>query len=157
MAYTTANFNLVNQTLEGTAGTKLWRYTGTDSLATVLAASYVTDGVAKGLGAGDTVIYDKTDTVNTFMLKVSALGTTAATLKSLDVAQMGSTTSDTISFFGATAVSQPTTSSEAAVGTTAATTSTPFGFSTLTQANAIVTLVNQLRADLVSLGLIRGS
>lgn len=59
----------------------------------------------------------------------------------------------------------------AALGTTAATTTTPWGFATSTQADAIATrvnqlrvdslsqtvLVNQLRSDLVTLGLIKGS
>lgn len=59
----------------------------------------------------------------------------------------------------------------AASGTTAATTTTPWGFGSSTQANGIVTLLNtcradiaslttlanQLRSDLVALGLIKGS
>ena len=59
----------------------------------------------------------------------------------------------------------------AAVGTTAATTTTPYGFSTSTQANGVITLLNtcradvaalttlanQLRTDLVNLTLIKGS
>ncbi len=83
----------------------------------------------------------------------------------------------TIGFFGETG--QPASSSQAAVtgtigaavGTTAATTTTPWGFSTSTQADgirtllntcradiaSITTLVNQLRTDLVNLGLIKGS
>ena len=44
-----------------------------------------------------------------------------------------------------------------AVGVTGAVTTTPFGYTTSTQADAIVTLVNRLRLDLVSLGLIKGS
>lgn len=46
---------------------------------------------------------------------------------------------------------------QAAVTTTAATSTTPYGFSTTTQANAIVTLVNQLRSDLITAGTIKGS
>mgnify|MGYP001562024649 CR=1 FL=1 len=52
---------------------------------------------------------------------------------------------------------QPASANEAAVGTTASTTTSPAGYTTTTQANGIVTLVNQLRADLVDLGLIKGS
>jgi len=37
------------------------------------------------------------------------------------------------------------------------TSTNPYGFSTSTQANAIVTLVNELRAALVASGLIKGS
>lgn len=60
-------------------------------------------------------------------------------------------------FYGATPIVQPTSANEAAASATAATTTSPWGFTTSTQANAIVTLVNQLRADLVALGLIKGS
>lgn len=82
----------------------------------------------------------------------------------------------TIGFFG---TGQPASSNQAAVtgtigaavGTTTATTTTPWGFSTSTQANGIVTLLNtcradiaslttlanQLRSDLVALELIKGS
>lgn len=68
-----------------------------------------------------------------------------------------SATLDYVGFFGATPVVQPTSASQAAVTTTASTTTTPWGFSTSTQADAIVTLVNKIRADLVTLGLIKGS
>lgn len=68
-----------------------------------------------------------------------------------------SATEDKVAFFAATPVVQPTSASQAAVTTTAATTSTPWGFSTSTQADAIITLVNQMRSDLVTLGLIKGS
>jgi hypothetical protein len=60
-----------------------------------------------------------------------------------------------IGFSGATGV--PAGANQAAVGTTAATTTSPWGFGSSTQANALITLVNQLRADLVELGLIKGS
>lgn len=50
----------------------------------------------------------------------------------------------------------PASANQAAVGDTAATSTSPFGY-TSTQANAIITLVNQLRSDLVALGLIKGS
>lgn len=71
-------------------------------------------------------------------------------------------------FFGATPIVQPVGAGQAAVATTAVTTAatqtTPYGFATSTQADdltAVVaanrTLVNQLRADLVSLGLIKGA
>lgn len=72
---------------------------------------------------------------------------------------LGDATTDTIGFYGATPAAQPTSSNEAAAATTAAVSvsATQWGFSTSTQANAIVTLVNQLRADLVTLGIIKGS
>lgn len=96
-----------------------------------------------------------------------------------DGSSLGSATTDKISFYGVTPVVQPSGAAQSAVATTAittvvttaATSTTPFGFSTSTQPNAIVaavnsliagqasviTLVNELRSDLVSLGLIKGS
>ena len=64
---------------------------------------------------------------------------------------------DKVSFFAATPVVQPTSASQAAVATTAATTgAATYGF-TSAQANGIVTLLNQIQSDLVTLGLIKGS
>lgn len=78
---------------------------------------------------------------------------------------LGVSASDLIAFYGQAAVSQPTSSAQAAVTATsvAAAMSTPtgavtvWGYSTAAIANGIVTLVNELRADLVNLGLIKGS
>lgn len=71
--------------------------------------------------------------------------------------QLGPSATSPVGFYGVTPVVQPTTSFEAAAISTTATSTTPWGFATSTQANAVVTLVNQLRADLVTLGLIKGS
>lgn len=71
-------------------------------------------------------------------------------------------------YYGADPIIQPSGSGQTAVATTvittAATSTTPYGFATITQANDVAaiaagarTLVNQLRADLVTLGLIKGS
>lgn len=61
-------------------------------------------------------------------------------------------------FFSVTAaVAQPSGAAQAAVATTAATTGAATYGLTSAQANGVVTLVNQLRADLVTLGLIKGS
>lgn len=70
---------------------------------------------------------------------------------------VGATTTDKIAFYGATPVVQRTGAAQAAVTTTASTTTSPAGYSTTTQANAIVTLVNEMRAALVALGLIAGA
>lgn len=80
----------------------------------------------------------------------------------------GQDTADLISFYGVTPVAQQSGSGQAAVATstitTASTTTTPAGYATTTQADAIAaqvvlvrTLANQLRSDLVDLGLIKGS
>jgi UDP-N-acetyl-D-mannosaminuronic acid transferase (WecB/TagA/CpsF family) len=67
---------------------------------------------------------------------------------------MGYSSSEPIAFYGATPAAR-TDFSASAVETTAAisTTTTKWGFSTSTQANAIVSLVNEIRAALVTLGL----
>jgi hypothetical protein len=61
-----------------------------------------------------------------------------------------------LSFHDAVPVVKRVGAAQAAVAATAATDSTPFGFSEA-QANAIVTLVNELRAALVEIGLIKGA
>ena len=78
--------------------------------------------------------------------------------ESPDGAQFGkSATSSKIGFFAASPVVQPTSASQAAVATDAATTgAATYGF-TSAQANTIVTLLNRIRTDLVALGLIKGS
>ena len=73
-------------------------------------------------------------------------------------------------YYGASPITQPSGSTQAAVATTAittaaiTTTTNAYGYATTTQANNIAviadacrTLVNQLRSDLVTLGLIKGS
>lgn len=79
------------------------------------------------------------------------------TKESPDGLQLGQTAASLVSFYGAAPVAQRTSASQAAVATTGATTTTPAGFTTLTQANAIVTLVNEMRAALVASGFIKGS
>jgi len=71
---------------------------------------------------------------------------------------LGTGTTDKIGFYGvATPVAQRAAGSGAAVTTTASTTTSPAGYTTTTQANAIVTLLNEVRATLVGLGLMVGS
>ncbi|MDO9535100.1 MAG: hypothetical protein Q7J85_07150 [Bacillota bacterium] len=67
---------------------------------------------------------------------------------------LGQSASEKISFYGATPQVQAAFAT-ATVVTTAATNTTPYGFATAGQADAIVTLVNELRAELVALGLVR--
>ena len=68
--------------------------------------------------------------------------------------KIGLTSSDPIGFYGATPAARAALTN-AAVATTAAisTTTTQWAYSTSTQANALVALVNELRAKLVALGL----
>jgi hypothetical protein len=70
---------------------------------------------------------------------------------------LGQSATDLISFYNATPVVQRSGSAQAAVATTAPTNTTPYGYTTSAQAAAIVTLVNEMRATLVGLGLMKGS
>ena len=91
---------------------------------------------------------------------------------------LGNNTADNIALWGVTGTTQPTSANEAAVPTTAfvlatgtITSSTPYGLSVTAavqalidlansaaaRATALTTLTNQLRADLVSVGIIKGS
>lgn len=70
-----------------------------------------------------------------------------------DGTNFGQSSTDKIGFYGlATPIVQPTGAT--AVETTAATTSTPYGYSTSTQADAIVTALNATIANLKALGLV---
>lgn len=70
---------------------------------------------------------------------------------------VGLTAATPVSFHGATPVVQRTGAAQAAVATTGATNSTPYGYTTAAQADALVTLVNELRAALVAKGIIAGA
>jgi len=68
---------------------------------------------------------------------------------------LGQSASDLIAFYNTTPVAQRSGSVQAAVPTTAPTNATPFGFSQA-QATAILTLLNEIRATLVGVGLMKG-
>lgn len=80
--------------------------------------------------------------------------------------KIGQSTSDTVGFYGVTPIAQPSGTSQSAVATTAITTlaTTPTATdiavavnSIISRQSAVVTLINQLRSDLVSLNLLKGS
>jgi len=54
MAYTGNTLSLVTSTVEG-AVPKLWVYSTADADATITGASYVSDGVSRGMAVGDLV------------------------------------------------------------------------------------------------------
>lgn len=67
-----------------------------------------------------------------------------------------------VGFYGTAPIAQRSSASQAAVATTAAVaitsvTTGAYAYASSTQANAIITLVNELRAALVALGAIKGS
>lgn len=91
-----------------------------------------------------------TDTLTMTDAKNIVFGTTTGT-------QLGTGTTQKISVYGATPIAQRSGSAQTAIVTTAATQTSPFGYATLAQANAIVTLANELRAWAVVQGFIKGS
>lgn len=70
--------------------------------------------------------------------------------------QIGTAVDPLLAFHGSTPVAQRAGAAQAAVATTTATSSTPYGYSQA-QANAIVTLLNEIRAALVEKGIIKGA
>ena len=78
--------------------------------------------------------------------------------KALGVAMsvVGETTSDPVGFYGTAGIAQRASSSQAALTLPTATTG-GIGFSTVTAFNAAVAQVEEIRATLVALGLMKGS
>lgn len=69
---------------------------------------------------------------------------------------MGTTPTSLISFYGIDPIVQPANAAQAALTLTTATTS-GFGFSTATAFNAFSAQLENIRASLVALGLLKGS
>ena len=102
------------------------------------------------MGSSGRVLFDVSATDVTFADgKDIAVGSTAGTIIATAAAQK-------LGFHGAAPSIQRAGAAQDAVATTGATAVTPFGFTTAAQANAIVTLVNELRAALVAKGIIKG-
>jgi len=72
-----------------------------------------------------------------------------------DGATFGRAITEKISFYGVTTVTQPTSSSQAAVTGTVTTTATTTALAV--DVAALIVLANQLRSELVTLGLLKGS
>lgn len=77
-------------------------------------------------------------------------------LGSTNGSSIGSAITQKLSFYGATPITQRTNAAQAAVATTTPTNVAPYGY-TLAQATAILSLLNEIRTALVTLGLIKGS
>lgn len=71
--------------------------------------------------------------------------------------KIGSSVSEKWSMHGLTPVAQRAGAAQVAVATTGAVNVAPFGYTTAAQADAIVTLVNEIRTALVEKGIIKGS
>ena len=75
-----------------------------------------------------------------------------------DGLNIGQSATDKIGFYAvSTPIVQRSGASQAAVATTSSTTSTPYGYTSATQADGVITLLNEIRATLVALGLMKGS
>jgi len=74
-----------------------------------------------------------------------------------DGVKLGQSITDLVGIYGVTPVAQRAGSAQAAVITTGSTNSSPYGFATAGQGDAIVALVNELRAALVAVGIIKGA
>lgn len=70
-----------------------------------------------------------------------------------DGAVIGQATSEKLAFFGGTPTTRPTGATAVETTVAISTTTTKWGYSTSTQANAIVTAVNALIGVVTSLGL----
>lgn len=103
----------------------------------------------------------------TTVLTCSATALTPALAMTLAAGgQIGDGATDTVGFWGATPVAQPAATAQSAVATT---TINNIGSTTLTAADltglnsvvarvtALTTLVNQVRSDLVTIGILKGS
>lgn len=73
-----------------------------------------------------------------------------------DGSTLGADATEKVSLHGKTPTAMRAGAAQAAVATTAATSSSPFGFAEA-QANAIVTLLNEIRATLVEKGMFKGA
>jgi hypothetical protein len=72
MAYTTATLSYVyGGPVEGSW--KLWEYTTTDPISTVLAANYIADATAKGMSVGDFVLVANQANPQGYILQVQAM------------------------------------------------------------------------------------
>jgi len=71
--------------------------------------------------------------------------------------KIGTETTQKLGFYNTTPIIQRSGAAQNGITTTGATQTNPYGYTTEAQANAIVTLVNELRAALVAIGIIKGS
>lgn len=126
----------------------------TDSIATGVA--YRDAKIENGSFTGGTISGSTIDNAT-----IGATTPVSATFTNLTVtgnAAIANAATDYLAFYNGTLSTQPTSANQAAVATAAAITAGgAYGFASAGQANGIVTLLNQLRSDFVTLGLIKGS
>lgn len=135
-----------------TAGTNIYGFRGQIASTSGRWNLYM-DGTAANYVAGELML--GTSTSGSAQLtfgdaKDVAVGSTTGT-------KIATATTQKLGFYNATPIAQRSGASQAAVATTASTQTTPWGYSTQAQADAIITLLNELRAWAVAQGFIKGS
>jgi hypothetical protein len=141
-AITVASANLVDGTIVNADVSATAAIAGSKVTPDFAAQNVVTTGT---LGAGATTLGGS--------LTLGDNNIVAGTTTGVKV---GTAITQKLGFYNATPIVQPAAAAQAAVATTGATSSTPFGY-TEAQANAIVALVNEMRSTLVNLGLMKGA
>lgn len=135
-----------------TAGTNIYGFRGQIASTSGRWNLYM-DGTAANYVAGELML--GTSTSGSAQLtfgdaKDVAVGSTTGT-------KIATATTQKLGFYNATPIVQRSGAAQAAVATTASTQTTPWGYSTQAQADAIITLLNELRAWAVAQGFIKGS
>ena len=141
-AITVASANLVDGTIVNADVSDTAAIAGSKVTPDFAAQNVVTTGT---LGAGATTLGGS--------LTLGDNNIVAGTTTGVKV---GTAITQKLGFYNATPIVQPAGAAQAAVVTTGATDSTPFGY-TEAQANTIVALVNEMRSTLVNLGLMKGA
>lgn len=155
----TANTHQVNSV--GTfVGTGLILDNGSGFLAEIQVNGSIASDQYYELPAGGGALVTNTSTnslSNKTMLTFTMANGANVVINTSTGTKIGTGTTQKIAFHNSTPVVQRAGAAQDAVATTSATNTTPYGFTTAAQADAIVTLVNELRAALVEKGLIKGS
>lgn len=132
---------------------------GIPTLAASSASTYTNSATVYIAGA--TAAGANVTATNKYALWIGAgnikLGVSDIVLDTVTGTTIGTAITQKLAFLGSAPVVQRASAAQAAVVTTATTQTTPFGFATGAQGDAIVTLVNELRAALVALGLVKGA
>ncbi len=156
---TAANIGVRIDAALNTGAKTLWLSGNTDS---VVAAA----GIFFGASADTNLYRSAADTLKTddALVVGGAATLTGGITDATNVAlgtgtgtKIGTATGQKLAFHNSTPVIQRAGASQAAVAGTGSTQTVPFGYTTAAQADAIVTLVNELRAALVEKGLIKGA
>jgi len=129
-----------------------------DSAIVGWSASAVTNSTASSL----MIAYEGNQTLmtasnTTFNQNITFADTRNIVLNTTTGTKIGTATSQKLGFHDSAPTIQRAGAAQVAVATTAATNTTPFGFTTAAQADAIITLLNEMRAAMVEKGLIKGT